>query len=155
MLSERLKELRKRDGLSQVEFAKQFNISTGTIGNWETGAREPDATTLMKIAKFFNVTVDYLLNDDEKNAPPQSDEAFEPELTEKDELDISKRLNAVLEDLGSTGEALMFDGEPLELDDETRDALIKSIENSIRMGKLIAKQKYTPKKYWKDSNNEG
>lgn len=156
MLSKRLKELRKRDGLSQIEFAKKFNISSGTIGNWETGAREPDATTLMKIAKFFNVTVDYLLNDgEEQKNPPQSDGAFEPELTDKDELDISKRLNAVLEDLGSTGEALMFDGEPLELDDETRDALIKSIENSIRMGKLIAKQKYTPKKYRKDSNNEG
>lgn len=156
MLSKRLKELRKRDGLSQIEFAKKFNISSGTIGNWETGAREPDATTLMKIAKFFNVTVDYLLNDgEEQKNPPQSDGTFEPELTEKDELDISKRLNAVLEDLGSTGEALMFDGEPLELDDETRDALIKSIENSIRMGKLIAKQKYTPKKYRKDSNNEG
>lgn len=142
--------------MSQIEFAKKFNISSGTIGNWETGAREPDATTLMKIAKFFNVTVDYLLNDgEEQKNPPQSDGTFEPELTEKDELDISKRLNAVLEDLGSTGEALMFDGEPLELDDETRDALIKSIENSIRMGKLIAKQKYTPKKYRKDSNNEG
>ena len=63
MLSERLKQLRKRDGLSQTEFAKKFNISTGTIGNWETGAREPDASTLMKIAKFFNVTVDYLLGE--------------------------------------------------------------------------------------------
>lgn len=155
MLSERLKELRKRDGLSQVEFAKKFNISTGTIGNWETGAREPDATTLLKIAKFFNVTVDYLLSDNTQKNPPQSDGNFTPTITERDELDISKRLNAVLEDLGSTGEALMFDGEPLELDDETRDALIKSIENSIRMGKLIAKQKYTPKKYRKDSNNEG
>ena len=151
MLSERLKELRKRDGLSQVEFAKQFNISTGTIGNWETGAREPDATTLMKIAKFFNVTVDYLLNDDEKNAPPQSDEAFEPELTEKDELDISRRLDAMLSDLDKNNSALMFDGEPL--DDESRELLISSLEDSIRMAKIINKRKYTPKKYRKASDD--
>ena len=152
MLSERLKELRKRDGLSQVEFAKQFNISTGTIGNWETGAREPDATTLMKIAKFFNVTVDYLLNDDEKNAPPQSDEAFEPELTEKDELDISRRLDAMLSDLDKSDSALMFDGEPL--DDESRALLIESLESSIRLAKLINKRKYTPKKYRKGTAND-
>lgn len=70
MLSERLKQLRKRDGLSQTEFAKKFNISTGTIGNWETGAREPDASTMMKIAKFFNVTVDYLLGETDNPGKP-------------------------------------------------------------------------------------
>ena len=145
MLSERLKELRKRDGLSQVEFAKQFNISTGTIGNWETGAREPDATTLMKIAKFFNVTVDYLLNDDEKNAPPQSDEAFEPELTEKDELDISRRLDAMLSDLDKSDSALMFDGEPLN--SSTRRLLVSSLRRQLEVTKALAKEKFTPKKY--------
>ena len=153
MLSKRLKELRKRDGFSQIEFAKKFNISSGTIGNWETGAREPDATTLMKIAKFFNVTVDYLLNDgEEQKNPPQSDGTFEPELTEKDELDISRRLDAMLSDLDKNDSALMFDGEPL--DDESRELLIASLENSIRMAKLINKRKYTPKKYRKGTAND-
>lgn len=124
MLSERLKELRKRDGLSQVEFAKKFNISTGTIGNWETGAREPDATTLLKIAKFFNVTVDYLLSDNRQKNPPQSDGAFDQIFSEKDELDISRRLDAMLSDLDKNNSALMFDGEPL--DDESRELLISA-----------------------------
>lgn len=157
MFGERLKQLRKEKKVSQKTLADALFISQQAIAKWESDKSSPNPETVRKIAEYFNVSTDYLLEVDSENkkAPPQSDGAFEPELTEKDELDISKRLNAVLEDLGSTGEALMFDGEPLELDDETRDALIKSIENSIRMGKLIAKQKYTPKKYRKDSNNEG
>lgn len=156
---ERIKELRKQHGLSQTELGKILNIAQNTLSAYECGRRDPDTETLSAIAKYFNVTVDYLLERTDapkaKKSPSQSEGDFAPTITERDEIDISKRLNAVLEDLGSTGEALMFDGEPLELDDETRDALIKSIENSIRMGKLIAKQKYTPKKYRKDSNNEG
>lgn len=70
MLSSRLKELRKKNGITQVDFAKAFNISTGTIGNWETGAREPDAQTLLKIANYFGVTVDYLLG--ETDTPEKS-----------------------------------------------------------------------------------
>lgn len=152
---QKLKELRIARGIQQKDLASTLGIGANTLSQYENGKREPDNNTLVQLADYFNVSVDYLLGRDEIKNPPQSDGNFTPTITERDELDISKRLNAVLEDLGSTGEALMFDGEPLELDDETRDALIKSIENSIRMGKLIAKQKYTPKKYRKDSNNEG
>ena len=68
MLSERLKTLRKRDGITQTEFAKEFNVSAGTIGNWETGAREPDYQTLLRIADFFGVSADYLLGHDENSS---------------------------------------------------------------------------------------
>ena len=46
-------------------------------------------------------------------------------------------------------DGLMFDGEPLELDDLTKELLKQSLENSMRMAKKIAKEKYTPKKYKK------
>lgn len=154
MFGERLKQLRKKNKVSQKTLADALFISQQAIAKWESDKSSPNPETVRKIAEYFDVTTDYLLELDTENKknPPQSDGNFTPTITERDELDISKRLNAVLEDLGSTSEALMFDGEPLELDDDTRDALIKSIENSIRMGKLIAKQKYTPKKYRKDSN---
>ena len=48
-------------GLSQRELASIFKVSTGTVGNWEVGTREPDYATLTKLANFFNVSVDYLL----------------------------------------------------------------------------------------------
>ena len=61
MLANKIKELRKESGLTQVQFAQKFNISKGTIAMWETGKRTPDADTMIKIADFFGVTMDVLL----------------------------------------------------------------------------------------------
>jgi len=61
MFSIRLKELRDKNNLSQKEFAKILNVSTGTVGNWEVGLREPDFKMLIKIADIFNVSCDYML----------------------------------------------------------------------------------------------
>lgn len=62
MFSIRLKELRQKNNLSQKEFAKILQVSTGTVGNWEVGLREPDFNILIKIADIFNVSCDYLLD---------------------------------------------------------------------------------------------
>ncbi len=59
-----LKELRKEKKLSQAEFAKEFNIGQTTVSGWETGYREPDLDTLIKLSKYFGVTTDYLLGID-------------------------------------------------------------------------------------------
>ncbi|MDE6059527.1 MAG: helix-turn-helix domain-containing protein [Clostridia bacterium] len=73
MFSLRLKELRQKNNLSQKEFAEILKVSTGTVGNWEVGLREPDFKMLMKIADIFNVSCDYILDrysneeDPEKN----------------------------------------------------------------------------------------
>lgn len=61
MFSIRLKELRRKAKLTQIEFAKKFNIANGTVGNWESGNRQPDYKTLNEIANFFGVSSDYLL----------------------------------------------------------------------------------------------
>lgn len=57
----RLKELRKRWGLTQAELADQLGISRPTLTKYEQGEREPDYTTLKKIADYFNISTDYLL----------------------------------------------------------------------------------------------
>ena len=56
-----LKELRKKKGLTQVQFAEIFNISKGTIAMWEINQRQPDKDTLSALADYFKVSVDYLL----------------------------------------------------------------------------------------------
>lgn len=66
MFADKLREIRKKNNITQVEFAKKFNIAIGTIGNWETGKRQPDYEMLLKIANYFNVTVDFLLERDNK-----------------------------------------------------------------------------------------
>lgn len=151
---QKLKELRIERGIQQKDLAATLGIGANTLSQYENGKREPDNHTLVQLADYFGVSVDYLLAHDPENkkAPPQSDGTFEPELTEKDELDISRRLDAMLSDLDKSDSALMFDGEPL--DDESRALLIESLESSIRLAKLINKRKYTPKKYRKGTAND-
>lgn len=62
VFKERLKLLREEvPGLTQRKFAKILNVSSSTVGMWETGERKPDIDTAGIIAKHFNVTSDYLL----------------------------------------------------------------------------------------------
>ena len=58
---ERLKQLRLERQLSQSELAKNLGVSQRSISSWETGFRQPDFDTLERIARFFEVTQDYLL----------------------------------------------------------------------------------------------
>ena len=57
----RLRELRKKEKLTMQELAEKLNISQSTVSLYESGKRHPDSDTLKKIAKFFNVSIDYLL----------------------------------------------------------------------------------------------
>ncbi len=57
----RLKELRIENGLLQKDIAQYLNVRNTTISAWETGDNEPDIYTLIKLAKFFKVTIDYLV----------------------------------------------------------------------------------------------
>ena len=57
----RLKQLRKEAGISQVKLAIDLNTTQNTISRYETGVHEADYETLIKIANYFNVSVDYLL----------------------------------------------------------------------------------------------
>ena len=57
----RLKELRKAKKISQLKLAFDLNMNQNTISRYETGEREADYATLIKIADYFNVSIDYLL----------------------------------------------------------------------------------------------
>ena len=58
--SERLKQLRKSRKLTQAELAKLLNVAQSTVGNWESGTREPDMETITKIARALSVPVERL-----------------------------------------------------------------------------------------------
>lgn len=61
MLNDRIKELRKAFGVSQVELAKALNVSKQCVSNWENDNVLPSIEMLVKLAEYFNVTTDYLL----------------------------------------------------------------------------------------------
>lgn len=56
----RLKELREEQRLSQAGLALKLNVSQSTISAYEVGERTPDLETLVAIANFFNISLDYL-----------------------------------------------------------------------------------------------
>lgn len=56
----RLKELRLEKGVSQIEIAKIVNMSKMAISHWESGHSEPSIEQLKLLARFFDVTIDYL-----------------------------------------------------------------------------------------------
>jgi transcriptional regulator with XRE-family HTH domain len=66
--AERLRFARERFGWTQAELADKLGAVPSTINKYEAGTREPDATTLSRIADTLQVTVDYLLGRD--NPPP-------------------------------------------------------------------------------------
>lgn len=57
----RLKELRKEKGISQVKLAMDLCVNQNTISRYENGEREAGYDMLIKMADYFNVSVDYLL----------------------------------------------------------------------------------------------
>ena len=56
-----LAELRKERGILQKEVASCLNVTVATISNYENGVHTPDFETLVKLADFFDVSTDYLL----------------------------------------------------------------------------------------------
>ncbi len=57
----RLKELRQKRGISQIKLSMDLNMNQNTISRYETGERQADYKTLIKLADYFNVSIDYLL----------------------------------------------------------------------------------------------
>lgn len=61
VFSERLKELRKEQNLTQQEIADKLHVNRVTYTNWEKGNREPNFKMLIQLADMLNVSTDYLL----------------------------------------------------------------------------------------------
>ncbi len=57
----RIRELRENAGLRQIDVAKATGIDQKTLSNYETGKTNPDSYSLIQLADFFNVSIDYLV----------------------------------------------------------------------------------------------
>ncbi len=65
LFKSKLKELRTSRNLTQKNLAHQLNLSQSAIARWETGDYTPSMECIIKLAKFFNVSTDYLLGLDD------------------------------------------------------------------------------------------
>lgn len=139
-VGERIQLLRKKTGMSQIDFATKINVSKQTLYKYENNLIiNIPSDKIEAVANLCHVSPAYLMGWEE----PESQSSTI--LNKKDERDIAKRLEQTLDQLESDQDGLMFSGEPL--DDQTRELLKASLQNSITIAKINAKQKFTPKKY--------
>lgn len=81
----RIKELRKQKNLSLVELGKKVGMSDSRLSQYETGRREPNIATLIKLANYFHVSIDYLAGRDVKKCPYCQTNGLSKDLLEHDE----------------------------------------------------------------------
>lgn len=80
-MNNRIRELRKQHKMTMKELGAVVGLAESTISQYETGKRQPDNETLLKLGEYFNTSVDYLLGSTRTNENA-------PTLTQKDERDI-------------------------------------------------------------------
>ncbi len=83
-LGEKLKHLRQDKSLTQKDLADKLHVSFQTISKWENGENEPDISTLRELAKLFDCSVDYLINEDETEREKVTEESNTPVVESKD-----------------------------------------------------------------------
>lgn len=135
---DRLKNLCEEQKISIVDLEEKLEFGRNSLYGWKK--KIPNGANLEKVADYFNVSVDYLLGRTERKRYY--------DLTEKDEQDIQKELKKIIDGDDVDTAFAAFDGRILdELDEEDRQLLINSWENTLKLTKKMAKQKFTPKKY--------
>lgn len=132
-------KLCKQRGIAGTALEKELGFGRGSIGKLKNG--KTTAERLQKIADYFGVTVDYLMTGEE---PEQK----EITLTAKDERDIEKDLNRIMDKLMNDEEGpATYGGDPIN--PEAAELFREELQIALRRLKIINKEKYTPKKYKK------
>ncbi|MGX7099561.1 helix-turn-helix domain-containing protein [Globicatella sanguinis] len=131
---DKIKELAEKKKLSFNEVEERAGLARNYLYSLKT--KTPTTDKLQLIADFFGVSTDYLLG--------RTEEPYYT-LNDKDEKDIQAKMEDILSDLENN--ALFSREDNSELSEEDRELLIASLENSLRLAKKLAKEKYTPKKY--------
>lgn len=67
MLSSKLRDLRKKHGLSQKELAEKLMTTQAKVASWENGDSVPDISYIAKLTVLYDVSADYLLKDDKQD----------------------------------------------------------------------------------------
>ena len=126
--------------LKAADVCRGTGLPSSLFSEWKRGKSTPKADKMKKIADFFEVSVDYLLNGEEGS------QAKESTLTPKDERDITKDLDNIMAKLksGESGPA-SYDGQ--ELDPEAAELFRDELELALKRLKIINKEKYTNRRF--------
>ncbi len=125
---QKLKALRKKQNLTQAQLGEALGVAQRTVASWEQETRQPDLDTLVALAKFFQVSTDYLLG----NSPPKNINPLPlaPGVKEKPKAGLTDEDFAVLA-------AHSEDDSGQAMDKEVKEELYVLIEEVLRKNKLI------------------
>ena len=99
MLSDNISKLRKRNGYTQVEFAKRLHVTQSAVSHWESGRSMPDTLQLFNIAQLFGMTVDELTNEVPQAKPAVIDPPAPVQEQEKAPADMRAEAKMLLESM--------------------------------------------------------
>lgn len=126
----------KKQNLAVTALERELGFGRGSIGKLRNGKTTFDR--LQKIANYFDVPVEYLLDVEDFSST-------ENPLTSKDERDITKTVNELMEKLDSNdGAPLFYDGE--KMDEQTKLLFRNQLSSLVTTVKEINKVKYNPNK---------
>ncbi|MEG0259219.1 MAG: helix-turn-helix transcriptional regulator [Lysinibacillus sp.] len=141
-LGDRLRMARQKSDLRQTQVKERTNINNKTLSGYENNVSEPDMNTLATLTELYGVSHKWLLTGEGEMITKPAEKAIST-LTEKDERNISKRVEELREDL-MNAEGLAFYGDPMS--EEARESLLEAMEFGVRLAKKNNK-KYIPNKY--------
>ena len=105
MFPERLKQLRKEKGLTQVTLAETLGVSKGTVAMWETEKRMPGFDMLARLSELFDKRVDYIIgtSEDRRSATLTEEEVAQlGEWAVEEDYEDMLRKYALLDDYGKS-----------------------------------------------------
>ena len=103
MFPERLKDLRKEKGMTQIELATALGVSSGTVAMWETGKRKPSFEMFEKLTQVFDKRIDYILGTSDDSAPAKLNDTEVAQLGNwamQEEYEDVMRKYSLLDDFG-------------------------------------------------------
>ncbi len=132
-------KLLEKYGVTAYKVSKATGIGGSTFTDWKNGRSVPKQDKLQKIADYFGVTIDYLMTGKEE---PEKKEIM---LTPRDERDIKKDLDSLMEKLKNqeNGPAA-YDGK--DIPEADQELFAGQVELMLRRLKKINKEKYNPNK---------
>lgn len=133
--------------MKQTDLCSQTGIGKSAVSEYLSGKYEPKQKNIFKIAAVLGVDPGYLMGVHAE--PPTAAKPSLPLLTDQEERNIQKKLSSIIEGLApDSGLAFYDDEQPMT--EEDKELLRISLENTLRLARQMAKQKFTPKKYRKE-----
>ena len=137
IFSKNLKYYMTLNGKNQMDLMNDLHLSSSTVSNWCTGLKLPRMDKVQMLADYFKINKSDLIE--------EKTETKRKALNPKDERDISKKLNKIMDDIRNQEDGpLYYNGE--EMDETSLSLLENALRGAMEQLKIINKEKYNPTK---------